>query len=123
MAFVGPSGVLPGRTLATRGGVCGNGFSRRQVSRARVSQVVMEMYDDPGQGRMYDDPLAPRSTGPKKVSKAAAEQGMSFLDAWALKNGNKIDIWVIIGALAIFVPVGGLLIGLVSGVIPGLYTD
>mmetsp|Transcript_7087 Transcript_7087/g.12758 ORF Transcript_7087/g.12758 Transcript_7087/m.12758 type:complete len:136 (-) Transcript_7087:1044-1451(-) len=70
------------------------------------------------------DPLARRVTGPKKVTRAAEIQNsMSFLDAWAAVNGNKIDVWVVIGVLTILVPVAGLVIGLVTGVIPGLYAD
>ncbi|KAA8493774.1 hypothetical protein FVE85_4911 [Porphyridium purpureum] len=78
-------------------------------------------YPDPAMNRSYYDPLAP-TPGPKKFSQASVDQQhMSFQDAWYVKNGRKVDVWVVIGALTILTPVLGLLIGALTGAIPGLF--
>lgn len=60
--------------------------------------------------------------GPKKYSKAAtSQQNMSFLDAWATKNGGVVvDVWFIVGLLFLLTPFAVLGWGLTTGVIPGL---
>eukprot|EP00168_Porphyra_purpurea_P012390 TRINITY_DN3265_c0_g1_i1.p5 TRINITY_DN3265_c0_g1~~TRINITY_DN3265_c0_g1_i1.p5 ORF type:complete len:137 (-),score=63.06 TRINITY_DN3265_c0_g1_i1:148-558(-) len=70
---------------------------------------------------VFDDPLARRTVGPKRFSKAATQQeNMSFQDAWAAKNGRVIDIWVIVGLLFIVIPPAIIGWALSTGVIPGL---
>mmetsp|Transcript_785 Transcript_785/g.2135 ORF Transcript_785/g.2135 Transcript_785/m.2135 type:complete len:128 (-) Transcript_785:2626-3009(-) len=127
MAFVTAGSALGlRRVCAASRGSCERkrGGGSGACGARRAAQLTMEMYEDPGKGRPNNDPLAPIPGKKKTFSKAAASQGMTFLDAWTLKQGgNKIDIWVIIAALTILVPVGGLVIGLVSGVIPGLYNN
>lgn len=70
---------------------------------------------------VLDDPLARRTVGPKKISKAAqSQESMSFQDAWAAKNGRVVDVWAIIGVLFIIVPPAVIIWALSTGVIPGL---
>lgn len=70
---------------------------------------------------VLDDPLARRTVGPKKISKAAqSQESMSFQDAWAAKNGRVVDVWAVIGVLFIIVPPAVILWALSTGVIPGL---
>ncbi|GAB0498334.1 hypothetical protein MMPV_009677 [Pyropia vietnamensis] len=101
----GTNGV-PGRDGGGGGGGDEDVEARR--ARFRVTPVV-------------DDPLARRTVGPKKVSKAAQSQDfMSFQDAWAAKYGRVVDVWAIIGVLFILVPPAVILWALSTGVIPGL---
>lgn len=70
---------------------------------------------------VVDDPLARRTVGPKKISKAAqSQESMSFQDAWAAKNGRVVDVWAIIGVLFIIVPPAVIIWALSTGVIPGM---
>jgi hypothetical protein len=55
----------------------------------------------------------------KKVTRAAAlQESLSFSDAWAARNRGRIDIWFVIGLLFILLPLGILIWGIATGVIP-----
>ena len=114
--MVGFVGSAPAWTGAVRAA------GRRSVAAVRMSEEGQKV-ETPVKRQVYrSDPLARRGDGPKKVSRAAsAQQGLGFQDAWTLKNGRKFDVWVLIGLLTILTPVGVLVYGLVSGLIPGLY--
>mmetsp|Transcript_9223 Transcript_9223/g.16612 ORF Transcript_9223/g.16612 Transcript_9223/m.16612 type:complete len:160 (-) Transcript_9223:12-491(-) len=78
---------------------------------------VPKVSDDPNELRVYEYEEYMPDT------QVVGKSFITFQDAWQMKYGNQVDIWVVIGFLTVAVPLGGLLIGLVSGVIPGLYTD
>ena len=65
------------------------------------------------------DTLTRRRKGEKKVSKAAAaQQSMTFQDAWTAQNQGRFDIWFWIGLVALITPFAILAWGIQSGAIP-----
>ncbi|KAK4533320.1 hypothetical protein CCYA_CCYA16G4202 [Cyanidiococcus yangmingshanensis] len=97
----------------------GSPRSEPGVKRAARRRAVLALQDEPG--KRLDDKQAtmPSPNRKKKVTRAAAlQESLSFSDAWAARNRGRIDVWFVIGLLFILLPLGILIWGVATGVIP-----